>query len=130
MNNNEKIFNIPVSKYKFFRGYIELLKPFLSGLTSKEADVVAELMYQNYLKQEIPNKTDRFKLILESSNRRLIEQKLEITSASFRNILCSLKTKKIIDDNNELRDIFLVLPDDTFTITFNFKFDDGIKETV
>ncbi len=125
---NKRVFTLPTKEKEFFRYYIELIKPFLNKITNKEADILAELIYQNYLKKDIKNKIDRFKLILESSNRRKIENNLNISSSAFRNGLNSLKNRKILDDNNLIKDIFLIEPTDTFELTFNFKIKSNEQE--
>lgn len=117
---NEKIFNIKYSKEKFFRAYAVLFKPFLFKATNKEIELLGELMYENYLRRDVKDLKDRFKLILDSDNRRIIEQRLGLTPATFRNNLHGLKSKGILTKDNQLKDIFLILPDKEFKLTFNF----------
>lgn len=124
----EKIITIKKSTEEFFRAYIEILRPFLNKLTNKEADILAEIVHQNYIKRDIKDKSDRFKLILDSDNRRLIEDKLGITSHTFRNALTSFKAKRLSNESNEIKDICLVIPDKNFKLVFNFIIEDNDKE--
>lgn len=107
-----------------FRSYIEFMRPFLNGATSKELDVLSELIYQNYLKSNIPDIKDRFLIILNSSNRRDIENQLRMSSASFRNCLFSLKEKQILNDNYEVRNSLLIYPTKDLKIELNIQIED------
>lgn len=121
----EKIYNIKLPEEKLLSSYIDLLKPFLKGISKQEADVLSCLMYESYKRRYIPSIEERFTLILESSNRRKIEEKLDITSASFRNLLTSLKKKNLLDDKNIPKQYFLFEPDsDGITLTFNLIVDE------
>lgn len=119
----EKNFKLKCPKDKIYKGYVELIKPFLPKITNQEADVLGELIKQYNLKKDIENNSDKFKLIFESSNRRKMEQSLDITSASFRNIIHSLKKKKLITEDNELRELFLIIFENEFKLSFNFLFE-------
>ena len=119
----DKNFNLKCPKDKIYKGYVELIKPFLPKITNQEADVLGELIKQYNLKKDIENNSDKFKLIFESSNRRKMEQSLDITSASFRNIIHSLKKKKLITEDNELRELFLIIFENEFKLSFNFLFE-------
>lgn len=107
-----------------FRSYIEFMRPFLNGATSKELDVLSELIYQNFLKKDIPDIKDRFTIILNSSNRRTIEEQLSMSSASFRNALFSLKEKKLLNDSYEVRNSLLMYPTKSLNIELNIEIED------
>lgn len=123
MNMTEKNFKLKCPKEKIYKGYIELIRPFLPKITNQEADVLGELIKQYNLKHNIVNNSDRFKLIFESSNRRKMEESLNMTSASFRNIIHYLKKKGLITEDNELREIFLIEFENEFKLSFNFLFE-------
>ena len=55
-----KIVPIKTTVEVFFLQYLNILSP-ITRIQGKEAEVLAELMYQNYLKSHIPEE-DRFKL--------------------------------------------------------------------
>lgn len=122
-----KTFNLAFNKEeegerKLFRGYVDLIRPFLKGISTRQADVFAELIYWNYKKQSIQNKKDRFKLIMDSDTREAIEEYLGISTAVFRNALTGLRTKKLLDKDNMIPDVYLTpLTKDTLSITFNFQ---------
>ena len=118
----EKKFNITFNENeKFYRAYVELLKPFLKGIRDREADVLAQLLYHNNARKEIVDKADRFKLILTPDSRRIIESKLNISTAIFRNALTGLRNKGILREDNTLSDTLLVYPvDKKIKLEFNF----------
>ena len=110
---------------RFFRAFVELIRPFLRKVRTREADVLAELLYHNYRKQEsVRNKQDRFKLILDHDNRREMEDYLGISEAVFRNALSGLRQRGILLDDNTISDAYLItkLPEEEemFTLKFNF----------
>jgi len=117
----EKQYTIKKEARDFFRAYVEILKPFLKNIRDREADIFAEILYQNYQKREV-GKIDRFKLILSSEGRRTIEEKLNINSPVMRNALSSLKKKNLIREDNTIHDAYLVYPekDKKNSITFSF----------
>lgn len=116
-----KVIPIKKNKREFFRAYVEILRPFLKQIRKREADLFAELLYQNYDKSEIKNKTDRFKLILEHDNRKKIEQYLNMSTAVFRNSLTVLRKKGLINDSNLIPDAYLLYPkENNFELKFNF----------
>lgn len=117
----EKAYKIRRGTRPFFRSYIELLRPFLKGITNREADIFAELLYYNYLKSDVPNKQDRFALILNTEIRKEIEQELGISSAILRNALTSLRKKGLLKENNTISDAYLV-PKKEKSITLKFTF--------
>ena len=61
----------------------------------KEEEVLAELMYQNYVKSHIPE-DDRFKLIFSSTMRASMCERLNISGAVFRNSISKLSFQLFI----------------------------------
>ena len=120
----EKKFTIKRNEREFFRAYVELIKPFLKGTRTREADVFAELLYWNYKKQGIKDKEDRFMLILSKANRRAMEAALDMKKESFRNALTALRSRKLLDQDNCIPDAYLVSPKNKkFQLIFNFVVD-------
>lgn len=104
-----------------FRAYIELLKPFLKGLRSRECDVFAELLYQYYLKSNVTNQRDRFSLVLNENGREVIAKELNISQAVLRNALTSLRKKNLLKDNNTIPNVYLLdLKDKNLNLSFIF----------
>lgn len=117
----EKIYTLPNvdSVEKRIEYYLTLIKPFLKGIREKELEVLKELLYLNYLKKDIPDIEDRFKLILSSSYRKQIEKKLNMSPASLRNCLTSLRTKRLLQKNNTLhQSLLLTLNQENFKLIF------------
>lgn len=121
----EKKFSFQYKRRHFYRAYVEILKPFLKEITSREADVFAELLYFNYIKRDIPNIKDRFKIILDTDIRKEITLYLNITDDIFRNCLSKLRKRQLLKEDNTISDIYLVIPTkNKFSITFEFVIDD------
>lgn len=122
-----KEFPININEREFFRAYIEMLKPFLKKIRDREADVFAELIYWNHKKREIRNKNDRFKLIMDPDCRRLIETKIGISTAIFRNALTGLRSRGLLLDDNTIHDTYLISPQDEVKLSFVFKLIKDVK---
>lgn len=106
---------------KFYRAYVALLKPFLRGIRDREADIFAQLLYYNYKRRHIPDKEDRFKLILGPDSRQRIVEKLNITPAIFRNGLTGLRKIGLLKEDNSIADVYLIEPTDKrFVLEFTF----------
>jgi len=112
----------------FYRAYVEVLKPFLKDITSREADVFSELLYYNWVKRDIPNIKDRFKIILDGDIRKEITSYLKISDAIFRNCLSKLRKRELLKEDGTIADVYLVIPTKgKFTITFEFNVNDNGK---
>lgn len=79
---------------KSFRQYVEILQPIMK-FTSKEADILAELMYQNYLNQDIPERA-RNQYLFSTDNRKVMRNNLNMSVGSFNNNMASLKKRGIL----------------------------------
>jgi len=114
----EKKVTIATSENKFYRQYLEILNPIIK-LRGKELDVLAELLYHNNRLKEIPYK-HRWKLIFDYDTKSDIRTKLKLSEASLNNNLSALRKKRIIVENEVLKN-FLVSPQESFSLKFNFK---------
>mgnify|MGYP003630827154 CR=1 FL=1 len=126
----KKTFTMPaVEPRKFYRQYIELLQPILN-LRKREADVFAELLYHNYLRREIQNADDRFRLVFDISTRNQIGTALgtkdrngnitPLSNAVIQQALGGLRKKNVIQ-GIKLREAFTIAPEGgVFNLTFKF----------
>ena len=108
----KKEFKMPSKVFQterqIFRGYVELIKPFLNGLRSREMDVFAEILYQYYLKRDTKTKKDRFALVLNSDSRIEIAETLKMKQSVLRNAISSLRKKEILLADNTIHDAYLL----------------------
>ena len=115
-------FNIKKDMRHCYRIYVAIIKPFLRGIRDREADVFAELLYFNYIKREIPDIKDRFKIIFSSDIKNQIIEYLDISDDVYRNTLSTLRKKELITDKGVIHSTYLVYPtDNKFSITFNLE---------
>lgn len=119
-----KNIEIKVDERKLFRYYIDLLASFrpLSEVRKQERDVLAELMYSNYMySQNFKNREDpnKWKLIFSYENKKVIEDNLKMSDATLANCLSSLRKHGMIE-NNSLKKVFRIYPDDE-GYSLNFK---------
>lgn len=114
----ERSLTIPVNKRDFFKAYVEILQPFIK-VRNREGEVFAELLYQCYLRRNVENKKDMFKLVFDYDTREQIQEQLSISSAVFRNTLSALRKKRLIIDNT-IPNHHLMEPDEEMKLTFRF----------
>jgi len=118
----EKELKIDTNTKKFFRQYVEILQPFIK-LRANEADVLAGLLYHSYLRKDIGNLIDRFKLVFDYDTRLKIQEELNMSTPVFRNCLSRLRKKKIIGEHNVIPPYYLVNPtEENFSIKYTFTF--------
>ena len=117
----EKVFKIPKLDTidKKIDYYLIIMKPFLSNVRKKELEVLRELIKANAEKIAIPEDKDRFKVILSTEGRKQIEANLGISSATLRNCLTALRTKRLLlKDNIIPKTLMLDLTKENFKISF------------
>jgi hypothetical protein len=117
MNKEVKIKSNPE---KFFIQYLNLLSP-ITKIGGKEEEVLAELMYQNYVKSHIPE-DDRFKLIFSSTMRASMCERLNISGAVFRNAISKLRKSGVIVED-KLHKSFIIELSENMEIKFKFTID-------
>lgn len=119
----EKEIKIPTDRKKFFRQYVEILKP-VCKLRDREADVLAALLYQSYIRRDINNLIERFKLVFDYDTKITILDDIKMDMAQFRNCLTELRKKQIIGKANVIGPGFLVNPpdDNIFSVKYSFVF--------
>tara|TARA_B110000259_G_C14028685_1_gene405759 strand:+ start:759 stop:1160 length:402 start_codon:yes stop_codon:yes gene_type:complete len=130
---NKTITMPAVAPRKFYRQFIELLQPIL-GLRKREADVFAELLYHNYLRRDIKNEEDRFRLVFDISTREKIGEALgqknekgelvqPLSNAVIQQALGGLRKKNLVS-GIKIRNAYTIEPSSgVFALTFKFVVD-------
>lgn len=123
----EKRIKLPNKDIKtFYRIYLELMKPLLK-IKDTEADVLAGLLYYNYIKRHITDAKDRYKLVFATDTKLAIRNsitnrnKVAMTRAVFEQTIGSLRKKGLIigySGEERLLDSIIVNPEDSFTLSF------------
>ena len=118
----KKKFNIRRdSEREVFRAYVEMIKPFLRGLRTRECDVFSEILYQYSLKDGVTDPKDKFALILGGSGRDNIAKELDMSQAILRNAISSLRKKGILKDDNTISNVYILgLNDNELELSFIF----------
>lgn len=105
----------------FYEQYVSILKNIFS-LTNKQAMVLAEILYQNWLFKEVINDTElRWRAVFDSQNRKQMQENIDFYGSNFSNCLTDLRKKNIlkgqmVDDN------LVVFPKgNEFKLLFSFK---------
>lgn len=118
---------IPVSSNydKFFKQLVGLLSNFvpIKGLRRKTKEVLAEILYQNYLLRK-HSEEERLLLIFTTHNRREMAKKLGVSEDNLNVLLSELRKQRVLTKDNKLpKFLSSILPKDSFefTIYFNLK---------
>jgi len=120
------IITIPTSKTKFFRQGLEIIRhiPPLNLLSNRELDVLAHLLYYDYLYRDIPEDL-REKLVFDYEIRVIIRDSIGISEAVLNNLITSIRKKGIITGK---KTISIGLNPDNPDIIFKFKIEDVKKD--
>jgi hypothetical protein len=105
----------------FFVVLLTLMNKFppIKGLTAKEIEVVAEIMYQNYKYKEVDIKRRHF-IIFSTDNRVEMKNRLGITEGSLNDYFSRLRRKKILSKNNQMLPFLNIIPDKNYELNIKF----------
>ena len=119
------ILTIETSKRKYFRQMLELLKsiPPISNLTKANIDVLAELLYYNYMYKNI-DIVIRHKILFDYETKVKIREFLNINAASLDNIFTSLRKKGFINSRGLVSDLGIDPDKRDIDLLFKFKIND------
>ena len=116
---------ITTNAEKFYKQIVKLLSEFapLDKLFPRERQLLALILYQNYLLRDIPE--DKRNILLFSKDmRRTMRDKLGVSEDYFNTNLYKLKKNGIITKDNKIPKFFSrILPKDKFefSIIFNIE---------
>jgi len=99
-NKPDNVIGIPTTLDKFFRYWVEFLRP-LHGLTEREIDVITAFLKKRYeLSKDIldPIKLDKY--LMNEGTKAEIRDECHISPAHFQVIMGKLRKSKIIKDGN------------------------------
>lgn len=108
----------------FYIQYVTIIAQLFS-LSTKPAETLAEILYQNYKFRNIVTETKyRWITVFDVENRKVMQENLGIEDKNFSNFLTALRKKDILR-GIEVADKFVVYPDIKddkviFELKFNF----------
>lgn len=113
--------NITTDERKFFRQVLELLSsiPPLEKLRGRELDLLAGLMYYNYLYRNLGDDI-RWRVINNKSTKKELRDMLEMGEDVFNNNMSIIRKTGLIDKAGKLSNALQIIPSETFKMEFNF----------
>lgn len=100
VNKPNNIIAIPVSLEKFFRYWVEFLKP-LHNLTEREIDVItAFLIKRHQLSKDILDPVKLDKYLMSEDTKAEIREECNISSAHYQVVMGKLRKSGVIIDGN------------------------------
>jgi hypothetical protein len=104
---------------KFYRQYLRLMAP-ITKLQEKESDVLAYILYYNNKYRDLPEDV-KWRMVFDTSTRKVIQTELKMSPAHLANILSSLRKKKVLTEENKISAGHIVeFNDSEFLLTFKF----------
>lgn len=121
---------IKTNKRKYFKQYLNILKPLLvPKLSNGELNILAELMYLNYKYKNIDVKS-RGKLIFDYDSKISIINNLNTSLATLNNVITILRKKNYIKANI-INPNLVIDPDINTKLGFHFIIEeDKVENTI
>jgi DNA-binding MarR family transcriptional regulator len=114
--------NIPIkveNKVELYSAYLSIVNWTLKDkLSDKEIDILAYFMYYNEMYSNIPEEEAKIELLMSSSTKKKIREKLKISSSMFETYLGRLKKKNYIGKNGLSLYIERIKLDKEYTLSF------------
>lgn len=112
---------------KFFRQVLEVLRSFppLDTLRKKELDVLAGIMYYNYLYKNLDD-TIRWRVINNRSTKKELRDYLGMNEDVFNNNMSIIRKTGLIDTAGKLAHMLQIIPDKLYKIEFNFNIEKDV----
>ena len=119
------VINVDTTKRKYFRQLLELLKPIppFNSMRGQKLDVLAELLYYNYLYKSI-DKLLRYKILFDYETKVKMRETLGLGEARFNNLMSELRKLGIITARGLVTDFGIDPDKDNGSITFKFNVND------
>lgn len=106
--------------YKLFLLIMDKFQP-VNGLMKREREVIAEIMYQNYMNKNIEDTNKRHIVLFSTDTRKIMQDRLGISRGSFNDYLSRLRRKNVITKDNKLKPFFDLIPGDEYEFAVKFK---------
>jgi len=111
----------------FYKVLLTLMNKFppIRGLRTREIDVLAEIMLQNYENRNIKDFNKRQIYIFSKENKVTMRERLNMKEGSLNDYLAKLRKKKVLDKDNKLLPFLDIIPDKDYSLDFKFIITDG-----
>lgn len=130
MLKNSTVVGIPCNRdYKFFKYWVEFLKPFHKA-SATECEVIAYFLYKKFeLSKKVSDDKLLNKLLFNEDTKKELCEYLHIQSNYLRCMLVSLRKKGIIIDEtiNPKIEPKISGGEDDFKLIIHFRFENGNK---
>lgn len=100
-----------------------LLVASMFQLRKKECAVLSEILYQNYRFKDIINDDKlRWNAVMDSENRKLMQENINTNRQTFSNCLTELRKKDLLKGNRVIKNL-VAYPDESGKLEIVFKFE-------
>lgn len=116
------IIPVNVDIKKFYKAYVNALNPILN-LKKREVEVLSTILTLCYVNRHL-NEDKLFNLIFSASARKAMYMSIKMSEPSFNNHLTSLRSKRILTNDNKIVKHLLKYPDEkdnVLNITYKLK---------
>lgn len=118
---------IPTGERRFFRQFLEIIRsiPPLNKLRNRELDILAALMYYNYLYRDLDDDT-RAMVVGSKATRKDVKEMLKMNSNVYNNNLSFIRKTGLVDRAGRLADVLQIFPDGSYKLEFNFNIEKDV----
>lgn len=118
---------IPTDDKRFFRQVLEILSsiPPLSKLRNRELDILAGMMYYNYLYKDLDDDI-RTRVLSSKVTKKEIREMLEMSEDVYNNNMSIIRRTGMIEKSGRLADALQIFPGSTYKIEFNFNIEKDV----
>lgn len=118
---------IPTDDKRFFRQVLEILSsiPPLSKLRNRELDILAGMMYYNYLYKDLDDDI-RARVLSSKVTKKEIREMLEMSEDVYNNNMSIIRRTGMIEKSGRLADALQIFPGSTYKIEFNFNIEKDV----
>ena len=118
---------IATDEKKFFRQFLEILRsiPPLTQLRNRELDILAAMMYYNYLYKDLDDDI-RGRVLNSKATKKDVREMLGMSQDVYNNNMSIIRRTGLIEKSGRLADALQVFPGATYKMEFNFNIEKDV----
>jgi len=118
---------IATDERKFFRQFLEILSsiPPLNKLRNRELDILAAMMYYNYLYKDLDDDI-RGRVLNSKATKKDVREMLGMSQDVYNNNMSIIRRTGMIEKSGRLANALQVFPGTTYKIEFNFNIEKDV----
>ena len=118
---------IATDEKKFFRQFLEILRsiPPLTQLRNRELDILAAMMYYNYLYKDLDDDI-RGRVLNSKATKKDVREMLGMSQDVYNNNMSIIRRTGLIEKSGRLADALQVFPGVNYKMEFHFNIEKDV----